>query len=199
MPSLMEQYDVGSIYCHQRTLYFIYYDIVPLNIQYYTDTCITHTYIGGSSICHMGPQPIFWPFLPENLMNMNRFEPRFIGSPCAALNLSTTHTHTVISNYRQTWRPNQWMRWLVLYIAGGVYEQITLWNNVRVDDWTAELAIVASNETQTQRQTQVIRKTATYNNNAQVTNHAKKKIHPGIEATTDVTSKSKIAVSTKNL
>ena len=37
------------------------------------------------------------------------------------------------------------MRRLVLCIVGGVYEQIALWRNVHVYDWTAELEIIASN------------------------------------------------------
>ena len=38
------------------------------------------------------------------------------------------------------------MRLLVLYIVGGVYEQNNIVKNVNVDDWTAERAIVASND-----------------------------------------------------
>ena len=35
--------------------------------------------------------------------------------------------------------------WLVLCIVGGVYEQNSIMEKVRVDDWTAELALIASN------------------------------------------------------
>ena len=38
------------------------------------------------------------------------------------------------------------MRLLVLYIVGGVYVQNNIVKNVNVDDWTAERAIVASND-----------------------------------------------------
>ena len=38
------------------------------------------------------------------------------------------------------------MRLLVLYIVGGVYEQNNIVKNVNVDDWTAELVIIASTE-----------------------------------------------------
>ena len=37
------------------------------------------------------------------------------------------------------------MKWLVLSIVGGLYEQNSVVKNVRVDDWTVELAIIASN------------------------------------------------------
>ena len=37
------------------------------------------------------------------------------------------------------------MRWLVLYIVGGVNGQNSIVEDVRVDDWTAEGAIIASN------------------------------------------------------
>ena len=34
----------------------------------------------------------------------------------------------------------------MLWIVGSVYEQNRLWNNVHVHDWTAELAIIDSDE-----------------------------------------------------
>ena len=37
------------------------------------------------------------------------------------------------------------MMWLVLCIVEAVYEQNSIIKNVRVDNWTAELAIIASN------------------------------------------------------
>ena len=50
-------------------------------------------------------------------------------------------------NHRQIWRLHQEMRWLVLSIVGGVYEQVALRIRVRVDDWTVKRAIIASNVT----------------------------------------------------
>ena len=38
------------------------------------------------------------------------------------------------------------MRWFVLCIVGGVYEQNSTVNSVLVDGWTFKLAIIASNE-----------------------------------------------------
>ena len=37
------------------------------------------------------------------------------------------------------------MRWLVLCIVGGICEPNSIVQNVRVDDWTAELVVIASN------------------------------------------------------
>ena len=39
------------------------------------------------------------------------------------------------------------MRWLVVCIVGGDCEQTSIVKNVRVDDWTAERAIIAGNAT----------------------------------------------------
>ena len=44
----------------------------------------------------------------------------------------------ITSNYHQIWRP-------ILYCLG-VYEQTSVANNVLVNDWTSELAIIDSNE-----------------------------------------------------
>ena len=38
------------------------------------------------------------------------------------------------------------MRWLVLYIVWGVYEQNSIVKKIPVDDWMAELAIIANND-----------------------------------------------------
>ena len=37
------------------------------------------------------------------------------------------------------------MRWFVLCIVGGVYEQNSVVKNVRVDDWTAKRGITVGN------------------------------------------------------
>ena len=37
------------------------------------------------------------------------------------------------------------MRWLVLCVVQGFYEQNSIVKKIRVDDWTAELAIIAGN------------------------------------------------------
>ena len=39
------------------------------------------------------------------------------------------------------------MTWLVLCMVGGVYEQSSIVKNVRADDCTVELVIIASNDT----------------------------------------------------
>ena len=54
--------------------------------------------------------------------------------------LKTLHTPLIVRkqiitrNYRQTWRPNSKMRWVLLCIVGGVYEENNIVKNVRVDD-----------------------------------------------------------------
>ena len=41
--------------------------------------------------------------------------------------------------------PSERLRWFVLCIVGGIYEQNSIVKNVHVDNWTAELAIIATN------------------------------------------------------
>ena len=55
-----------------------------------------------------------------------------------------TNNTNITSNYREIWLPNYRIRWLIFFIVGGGgvkyhYEKLS------VDDWTAELAIIASN------------------------------------------------------
>ena len=51
----------------------------------------------------------------------------------------------ITRNYRHIWFPNYQMRWLVLYIVGGVNGQIALSEHVHVDYLTTKRAIIASN------------------------------------------------------
>ena len=58
---------------------------------------------------------------------------------------SRTGTVGAKRNYCQIWLPNYWMSFVVLGIVEVSYSIV---NCVRADDWTAERAIIASNDVQ---------------------------------------------------
>ena len=67
-----------------------------------------------------------------------------------AITVDPTIVHLIPSinrNYRQTWHLNSRMKIMVSGIVEVSMNKIALWISVRVDDWSAEISIIAMNVT----------------------------------------------------